>query len=104
MDPSYHESHHRHSFKAHSSARSVGKHESYETDVAVVDEESAAVNGTSFMLEGSPRPDCELLRHRVDEDPRWNFGKIANYFPSWFGNDFTLSKICASSSPPSVVD
>lgn len=50
--------------------------------MAVVDEEPAAVNGTSFMLEQSAQPDCELLRHRVDEDPRWNFGKITKSFPS----------------------
>lgn len=41
---------------------------------------ATALNATSSMLEGSPTPDCQLLGHPVDEDPRWDFGKIKKNF------------------------
>lgn len=67
-----------------SNARSVGKHELSHMDAAMADAEPTAVNATAVMLEQSPPPDCQLLKHRVDEDPRWNFGTITNIFSSQF--------------------
>lgn len=39
-------------------------------------ENSTAINASSnsTMLDDEP-PDCQLLKHKVDEDPRWNYGK-----------------------------
>lgn len=68
------------SINAQGSARYIGNIEPPNTDVAIPDEEMTAANSTSVMLEQSPTPDCELLRHRVDEDPRWDFGKFNKIF------------------------
>lgn len=55
------------SVKARGSARFLGN--------------STASGPDTVAIRGDP-PDCTTLGHRVDEDPRWDFGKIKRHsFP-----------------------
>lgn len=67
--------------KAQGSARYVGSNG--KSDAVAGHGEPTLINATSSSVldwESKPAPDCELLKHKVDEDPRWDFGKINKVF------------------------
>ena len=64
--------------KAQGNARYVGNISRVDIDPVPADEEAVPGSDTfssALNLWAKKKPDCEKLKHPVDEDPRWDFGQ-----------------------------